>query len=888
VKFIHSETSILTFVCLLALAEPFSCRNALQAAEKTEKKQAVSTSRSTTSGSGFAASGLNEIVYFSAKDSLVYNLDGKSMELWGKARLNHAATTVRAPKIAVDLETSSLQASGSADTTKSTAGLAEFSDRQGSFSAVNMTYNFKTGRGETSRISSSSNGVIVNGEKVERRENGELCIKDGTFTTCDDIDPHYWFSASSMTIVPDSRISAKNLVMHVKPEIFSKRLPPLPLLALPYMVFPLREGRVSGFLVPNIAKDDRGYLLSKFGYFWAINDYMDLRPEADIALNGSWRLGERFRYAKRDEFSGEISGEYSDYFLDSGSQTYRNWNATIRHNQVFSPSTRFDVSMRLIGGNRYYDMNTMDSETIIEEQANARASLARTFNNENGIAAVFYDRTDNLLDKTSNQKMGVSYYQNRLYPFRSAAGEDSGDWKSDVSYTTGTSYTGNLTLQGEEPSYGYTANANVELGLYRQFGEGSKALFTQGVAVQKVNPNPLLEDSIYDGTTVTLPFRMQSTLFHYFNVNSGLTFTSFHHAYDDTKDFSAPIFSVDASTRLYGIMNTGFLENLFGLKALRHTFIPMVSYRWNPSFSGSAYNYYHNLYDWTDSRFFNRFDSTPLYPGLPEGQSSIGITLKNLFHGKFRGTGSASDGSADGDHTAQLLSISASTAYNFAAETCRFDPLTVLASSNAMSSNLLFSSGAMYDFYSYDPVTGVRINRTNREDGRGLLRFVKGFFNMSYSVQSKRNDNSSVPPTTDSMAPVIPNTSQALFRERFNFGNFSTIDYSLPWELRFSLFMQTDRSNPLQPAVTSSLINASARISFLKEWQLGLDTGYDFQNDELVFPMIQIYRNLHCWQIGIQVVPVGEFKSYAVQIGLKAPQLSDVHFKTSGSTKGWF
>ncbi|NTW83517.1 MAG: LPS-assembly protein LptD [Chlorobiaceae bacterium] len=886
-KFIHPETSILTLVCLIALAGPFSCIGSLCAAEQSERKLNSTAERKISTGSKLGASGLNEIVQFSAKDSLIYNLDGKSMELWGKARLNHEATTVKASKIVVDLESSQLHAIGSADSSKTASGLAEFTDRQGSFSAGDMTYNFKTGRGETSRISSSSNGVIVNGEKVERRENGELCIKDGTFTTCDDIDPHYWFSASSMTIVPDSRISAKNLVMHVKPEIFSKRLPPLPLLALPYMVFPLREGRVSGFLIPHIAKDDRGYLFSKFGYFWAINDYMDLRPEADIALNGSWRLGERFRYAKRDMFSGEISGEYNDYFKDSDAQSYRNWNATVRHNQVLNSSTRFDINMRLLGGNRYYDLNTMDSETIVEEQANARVSLARTFNNENGIAALYYDRIDNLLDKTSDQRIGVSYYQNRVYPFRSTASEESGDWKSDVSITSGASYVGDLALQSDQFFYGYTANAGVELGLYRQFGEGNKALFTQGMTVQKVNPNPLLDNSIYNGTTVTLPFRIQSTVFHHFNLNSGLSFTSFHHAYDGTKDFSAPNFNVDASTRLYGTMTAGFLENLFGLKALRHTFIPMVSYRWNPSFSGNAYNYYHNLYDWTDNRFFNRFDSA-LYPGLPEGQSSVGITLKNLFHGKFRGTGSASDGSADGDHTVQLLSMSASTAYNFAAETCRFDPLTVIASSNAMSSNLLFSSGAMYDFYSYDPVTGERINRTNREDGRGLLRFVKGFFNMSYSVQGKRDDKSAIPPPTDSMAPVLPNTSQALFRERFNFGNFNTIDYSLPWELRFSLFMQNDHSNPVQPAVTSSLINASARISFLKEWQVGLYTGYDFQNEELVFPMVQIYRNLHCWQIGVQVVPVGEFKSYAIQIGLKAPQLSDVHFRTSGSTKGWF
>ena len=58
-----------------------------------------------------------------------------------------------------------------------------------------------------------------------------------------------------------------------------------------------------------------------------------------------------------------------------------------------------------------------------------------------------------------------------------------------------------------------------------------------------------------------------------------------------------------------------------------------------------------------------------------------------------------------------------------------------------------------------------------------------------------------------------------------------------------------------------------------------MNTVYDFQNGELVLPMFQISRNLHCWQMSVQWVPFGQFQSYAVEIGLKVPESKDIHVR---------
>jgi hypothetical protein len=514
---------------------------------------------------------------------------------------------------------------------------------------------------------------------------------------------------------------------------------------------------------------------------------------------------------------------------------------------------------------------------MVTQQSNARAALAKTFNDENSIAALTYNRSEDLSTLNATQTFDASFYQNRMYPFRSSSLAD--DWRSDVSLSSAAFFSGTTTSQSGSTSSGYAANANVEMGYYRESSEGSKALFTQGVNLQATQPVSGLYNSASSGTNVLFPFRIQSTVFKYFNVNPSLTFV--HSLYADAmnKDVSTTVFAVDASTRLYGTLDTGSLENLFGIKALRHTFIPTLTYLWNPSFSGSAYNYYGGVYDWTDPQLFGRLNNTT-YAGVPEGQSTVGITLKNLIQGKVKGSvPSGEDGYAVEDQTVQLLSLNASTAYNFNTDALHMAPLTLTASSNALVPNLLFGGGAMYDIYSYDPLTGSRINRLNSEDRGGLFRFIKGFLNMSLSIQGSGEADSSAFPSVSTPSPLfVPNASQSIFLDRFNPEYFRAIDYRQPWQFQISLFLQSDRSNPLLP-VTTSLINASLKELLTKEWQMVVNTGYDMQNNQFVFPMLQLNRDLHCWQMSFQWIPFGQFRSYAIQIGLKAPW-SDFNVRT--------
>ena len=816
-----------------------------------EKKQ------TTASGSGTSGS----VVLFAARDSVVYNLESRSMELLGKATIDDQGTSIKAPRIVIDFDTSLLHAFGTPASSTIPAEKALFTDRQGSFNAEAMSYNFKTRSGETTTISSSYNGIYFTGEHVSKQENGEMIVREGTFTTCDDEHPHYWFSSPYMVINPESDVTAKPLVMYVRPELFAFRLPAIPILALPYMTFPLKENRASGFLMPHLSRYNNNTYLSSLGYFWAIDNYMDFRTEGDIALNGNWRLGERFRYSKRDKFNGEIRGEYKQYSSSS------EWNAKIIHNQVFDPSSRLDVNLDYMGGSRAYELNTLDFKTIVSEQTNGYASLAKTFNNENSIAVVTYNSTKDLSNYNTTQSLASTWYENRQYPFRSGMVADKSERAADVSITTGAFFNGEKTTLLEHSFSGYMAGATVEAGYYREFADGYNVLFTQGLSIQAMKSASELYDNSRHEINIVLPLQLRSTMFSHFNINPSLTYIRALQTDGAGGGYATTIFGVDAATRLYGTLETGFFDTLFGLKALRHTFIPTISYTWNPEFSNPGYNNNdHYYYDWPNFMPFNWFDNSR-NTGIPGGQSSVQITLKNLFQGKFRGVSSSREGEPGAESTVQLLSLSVSGACNFAADAFRLAPLTVMGTSNALAPIFLFSAGSMYDFYSYDPVTGERMDRLNSDDGKGRLRFVKGFASVSMGLQGKRATGAAA---SDVSVPVVSNTEQALFLDRFRMSGFTALDYTLPWQVAFSVYLQTDKTNPLKPSSTS-LFNTSARAALSRTWQTGFSAGYDVQSKKVVFPVLQAYHDLHCWQMGFQWVPSGEFRGYSLHIGLKSP-----------------
>lgn len=889
---------------MLLLMTSFGEVRSLMAEQLRVEDSAKPSTPGLSASSGSKRNDLDSMVVYTARDSLIYNTGNRSADLFGKAKVEYKDIRIEGPRITLDQTTTTASTSATRHPDGRLSEVPVFTDSAGSFLAETMDYNYKSRIGRASGLSSKNELGILSGREITRLPTGEMLVEDGIYTTCDLDEPHYWFEGRKMRIIPGERLISRPFIMYIHPELFSWRLPVIPLLPLPYMSLSLSNKRASGFLFPRFGQSaSRGVSFSNLGYFWAISDYADLRMESDLSFNGSWRLGERFRYKKGDRYSGSLEGEYEKIQLykpgDPDYARYVNRNYRLIHHQMFDPVTSLDVNFQYIGGNRYYSTGAVDPESVITQQATSYASFSRSWDEGNRVLTGGYQRVENLVSGDLTQVVTTSLYQNRIYPFRQDPGGVGQEWRSRFSMQPSLSASGQFVDSGNSSSDLYTGNAGVDFNYNQEFAPGYRAQFSQGANLQVQHQLANLSDDL-GAVRLQLPFKVHTTLFRYLNLTPSITYTRYQvgstisKRYDNISDtvatqivheqdqYETVVFALEAQTRVYGTLNTGMLENLFGLNAVRHTLVPSVTLTCNPDYRGSGYHYYDTCYDPVSQSMvrYNRFEQS-LYPDVPEQRTTVGISLQNLFHGRFRSDEVMSGG---GYRSVQLFALNASSGYNFAADSLRASPLVLTASSNAFSPALMFSAGGTYDFYSFDPATGSRIDKLALDDGKGLLRYVSGFLNMSVSFSG--NLRSPYVPTESGgdgssvLRQVASPVEQAIYRDRFNSDDMVQFSEALPWSWRLSLYLASDKSNPLEPTNTR-LLNSAAKVSLSRNWQAGLNTGFDLDNSKFIYPALMVYRDLHDFQFSFQWVPSGQYEGYFVQIGLKPAHLRFLKVRAS-------
>lgn len=141
-----------------------------------------------------------------------------------------------------------------------------------------LHYNYDLDKGVVFNGRSKVDKGYFAGEQIYSVNDNEYFVINGFYTTCDSIDdPHYRFYGSRMHYYRNDRIISRPIVMYLKD---------VPVMALPFIVFPAVTERKSGFLMPNAGYDSyNGLYLKNLSYFWATNDFSDMTFTADIYQN---------------------------------------------------------------------------------------------------------------------------------------------------------------------------------------------------------------------------------------------------------------------------------------------------------------------------------------------------------------------------------------------------------------------------------------------------------------------------------------------------------------------------------------------------------------------------------------------------------------------------
>ena len=147
----------------------------------------------------------------------------------------------------------------------------------------------------------AKNHFYFGGPVVEQLEPQVYHIESGTLTTCDGKDPSWHFRASDLEVTVDGYGFARNARFYAGP---------VPILYTPYLVFPAKTERQSGFLPPQLGVSSRLGWFVDLPFYWVISDSADATLYTNYMTQRGLMEGAEFRYAASERSKGVLRFDY--------------------------------------------------------------------------------------------------------------------------------------------------------------------------------------------------------------------------------------------------------------------------------------------------------------------------------------------------------------------------------------------------------------------------------------------------------------------------------------------------------------------------------------------------------------------------------------------------
>ena len=267
------------------------------------RNKAIDDSLAADSANRQRKNGIDAPVTYSAEDSMTYEAGTGIAHLFGKSHVKYENMDLESDQIYMVLDSNLVHATGSRDTAGVKYGTPVFKMGNDSYESDTMAFNFKTKKGFINDVYTQQEDGYMTSRLSKRNANGEMFLKHGRYTTCDEPHPDFYFAMSRAKVRP-----GKNVVFG--PTYLVVADVPLPF-ALPYGFFPFTKSYSSGFIMPTYGDEtSRGFYLRDGGYYFALSDKMDLKLLGEIYTKGSWGLSAASNYRKRYRYSGSFFASY--------------------------------------------------------------------------------------------------------------------------------------------------------------------------------------------------------------------------------------------------------------------------------------------------------------------------------------------------------------------------------------------------------------------------------------------------------------------------------------------------------------------------------------------------------------------------------------------------
>ena len=838
--------------------------------------------------------GIDSPVEYSAQDSIVYDANTGFATLYGKANVKYQDMTLDAAKITMCLDSNLVHAVGLRDTAGVYTEKAVYKQGSDEYESETMAFNFKTKKGFISNVNTTQGNGYLQSSESKRTDDGTLYLRHAKYTTCDAKHPHFYLKLSRGKVRPGKETIFGPAYLVVEDV-------PLPL-AVPYGFFPINKKYSSGFVMPSYGDElSRGFYLRDGGYYWAVNDYFDLKALGEIYTKGSWGASLESNYNKRYRFRGNVyfsflrtvEGEKNmpDYSVTKSLKIQ--WTHT--KDSKANPNTSFSARVNFASEN--YERKNLESMYNPLSYTQSTRTSAVSFSKNFPDIGLSISASGNLTQNVRDSSIAVtlpdlSISLSRFYPFRRKRQVGKERWYEKISV----SYTGQL----------------------------SNSITTKESLLFKSN---LIKDW-RNGMTHRVPIDATFQLFKYINISPSISFRDIMYAQRINRSWDAEKqqelrdttygfynlydwnLGISANTTLYGMYKP--VLRLFHGKviAIRHVFKPSVSFSYAPDFTAARYGY---------TKTYDRIDqngtvtpvkyspySSGLY-GYPSGtkQGLVTMSVSNNLEMKVK-----SDRDSTGEKKISLIDeLSGTLSYNLAAKERPWSDLSTRLRLK-LTQKYTFSLSASFATYAYkfnENGQVVQSDRTewsygrfgrfqgmsqslsytfNNQTFKKLLNFLTGKKSEN-STKKEDSDKDDSDEAGDEDANVDPDLKKARNggekkKEKAKTDADGYMAFSMPWSLTVSygISMYEDRSKEINvrrmryPFSFTQTLNFSGYLRISDGWNISFSSGYDFVQKKISMTTASLARDLHCFEMSASVV-LKPYSSFNFTFRARASELAD-------------
>jgi hypothetical protein len=322
----------------------------------------------------------------------------------------------------------------------------------------------------------------------------------------------------------------------------------------------------------------------------------------------------------------------------------------------------------------------------------------------------------------------------------------------------------------------------------------------------------------------------------------------------------------------------GFSKNS-RVQAIRHEIRPSFGFSYHPDMNRKDH---YNLQIDTSGKNFVRpslYDGN-IYGAFSEGKSgAITFGIDNNIQMKVKNKKDTGEAAIKKVTLIDGLSINGS--YNLLADSFKLSALSIQMRTNLFDKISITAGGVTMPYQTNSRGDFIdKVIWRKKPFSLGTLTSA----NVSLQTSFKGGDKNEKLPADQNQQmnntsgmPVDEYQQEAAYMSN-NPGEFA--NFNIPWSVSFSYALTYSRVQKSNfngyDASFSQNVNWNGTLGLTKKWQLGINGFYNITTKELGSISMYLSREMHCWQMSINISPVGRYRFFNITISPKSGILRDL------------